>query len=274
MAAYVEESLHIVLSSRLMREATAPSLGHSSLRADAERNRLALIDAAQEVFAEQGIEAPLEEVAARARVGIATLYRRFPTRHALVVAALTERIAQYLGIAERALADDDPWRGFSGFVEQVCALQAYDRALSDLLFIALPANETVERLRRLAQARTAALIERGKDAGVLRPDLVHEDLRLMLLAQAEIVRVTNKDAPVAWRRYVALMLDAFRAEHGRPLPPPPTKAQLARAMRRSAEERGCRAKDAPAARHLEQPNEAPTVSPPGGDPHRTRTSQK
>lgn len=255
-----------------MRAATAPSTRHSPLRADAERNRLALIDAAQQVFAEQGIDAPLEEVAARAGVGIATLYRRFPTRHELVVAALTERIAQYLAIAERALAADDPWEGFSGFVEQVCALQAYDRGLSDLLFIALPANETVERLRRLAQARTAALIGRAQDAGVLRREVVHEDLRLMLLAQAEIVRVTSKDAPHAWRRYVALMLDAFCVTHGRPLPPPPTKAQLARAMRRSADERGCRAK-AVVERDPEQPTEAPIASP-DGEPHRTRMSHK
>jgi len=254
-----------------MRAATAPSKGHTPLRADAERNRLALLDAAQHVFAEQGIDAPLEEVAARAGVGIATLYRRFPTRHALVVTALAERIAQYLAVAERALADDDPLRGFSEFVEEVCALQAEDRGLSDLLFIALLPSETVERLRRLAHARTAALIERAQEAGVVRRDLVPEDLRLMLLAQAQIVRVTSKDAPDAWRRYVALMLDACRAAHGRPLPPPPTKAQLARAMRRSADELGCWVKDIPAERRFQ--SNAPTASL-HGEPHPTRTTQK
>lgn len=243
------------------------------LRADAERNRLALIDAAQRVFAEQGIDAPLEEVAGLAGVGIATLYRRFPTRHALVVAALTDRIAQYLAIAERALADEDPWRGFSGFVEQVCALQADDRGLSDLLFISLPASEAIGRLRRLAQSRTAALIERGKAAGILRPDLVHEDLRLMLLAQAAIVQLTNKDAPDAWRRYVALMLDSFCTQQGRSLPPPPSKAQLARAMRRTAEERGCRVKEAPVGRDTEHAQQ-PTTASPDGERQRTRMSQK
>lgn len=270
-----------------MRAATASVSGPPQLRADAERNRLALIDAAQQVFAEQGIEAPLEEVAARAGVGIATLYRRFPTRHELVVAALTERIAHYLVIAERALGDEDPWRGFTRFVEEVCALQARDRGLSDLLFMALPASETVERLRRLAQSRTAALIERGKAAGILRPDLVDDDLRLMLLGQAAIVRVTSKDAPDAWRRYVGLMLEAFCSQHGAALPPPPTKAQLARAMRRSAEERGCRAKEARIAgpghlespahlenpAHLEHTEQQHTVSP-EGEPQRMGTSKK
>lgn len=251
--------------------AAAPSLtAPTQLRADAERNRLAVIKAAQQVFAEQGIEAPLEEVAARAGVGIATLYRRFPTRHELVVAALTERIAQYLEISERALAAEDPWRGFSGFVEEVCVLQADDRGLSDLLFMALSASETVERLRRLAQSRTTALIERGKAAGVLRPDLVDDDLRLMLLGQAAIVRVTSKDAPDAWRRYVALMLDAFCSEQDVPLPPPPAKAQLARAMRRSAEERGCRSKAArPPSVREPQP-----IGSPDGEPEAVRTSHK
>jgi AcrR family transcriptional regulator len=65
------------------------------LRADAERNRAALLDAAREVFAEQGLEAPLEEIALRAGVGIGTLYRRFPTRTQLVAAALVDKVAQY-----------------------------------------------------------------------------------------------------------------------------------------------------------------------------------
>src|SRR5262249_18760694 len=74
------------------------------LRVDAERNRAALLAAAREVFAEQGLEAPLEEVALRAGVGIATLYRRFPNRRQLVAAALVDTFAQYAEAAERALA--------------------------------------------------------------------------------------------------------------------------------------------------------------------------
>ncbi len=213
--------------------------GGAALRADAERNRLALLAAAREVFAVQGVEAPLEEVAARAGVGIATLYRRFPNRRALVAAALADQLARYLDIADHALAEEDPWQGFAWFVQQVCALQANDRGLGDLLFMALQEAKEVDRLRRLAQARTAALIERAKIAGSLRPDFVEEDVRLLLLGQAAVVRVTSKDAPDAWKRYVALMLDGFRNENRPELPGPPTKAQLARAMRRFAQERGC-----------------------------------
>jgi AcrR family transcriptional regulator len=217
----------------------ATPIGVVQLRADAERNRLALIDAARAVFADQGLDAPLEEIASRAGVGIATLYRRFPTRQHLVVAALTERVAKYVAIAERALETADAWAGFAAFVEQACALQADDRGLSDLLFMALPGSDEVERLRQTAQIRTTELIENAKSNGGLRPDFVAEDLRLLLLGQAAIVRIMGREAPSAWRRYVALMLDAFRARERPPLPAAPSKAQMTRAMRRFAEERGC-----------------------------------
>lgn len=215
------------------------------LRIDAERNRAALLDAARAVFSEQGVEAPLEEVAARAGVGIATLYRRFPTRQQLVAAALVEQVARYARLAQSALEHEDPWAGFAGFVEGACALQARDRGLSELLSMALPPTEEVERLRRLANARITELIERAKQAGVVRPDFVREDLRLLLLAHAAVVRVTHKDAPEAWSRFTALMLDAFAAQDRPPLPSPPSAAQMTRVMRRLAEERGCAARHQP-----------------------------
>ncbi len=76
------------------------------------------------LFAKQGLEAPLETIATRAGVGIATLYRRFPSREKLVAAALTEKVAEYAQAAEQALAASDPWDGFAGFVQRICELQA------------------------------------------------------------------------------------------------------------------------------------------------------
>src|SRR5260370_40005516 len=84
-------------------------LGSRRLRADAARNRAAIVSVAREVFAEQGLEAPLEAIAARAGVGIATLYRRFPTREKLVAVALVEKVAEYAEAAEQAMAVADPW---------------------------------------------------------------------------------------------------------------------------------------------------------------------
>jgi AcrR family transcriptional regulator len=209
------------------------------LRADAARNRAAIVAVARDVFAEQGLEAPLEAIAARAGVGIATLYRRFPTREKLVAAALVEKIAAYAEAAEQALAVADPWQGFAGFVLRSCELQAGDRGLSDLLSMTLSADEHVEQLRRTANDRVIVLIDRAKAQGSLRVDFVGEDLVLVLIATAAVMHVTRTDAPDAWRRFAALALDAFRCRDSPPLPDPPSTAQMTRAMIRLAAERGC-----------------------------------
>jgi AcrR family transcriptional regulator len=214
------------------------------LRADAARNRAALVAVARDVFAEHGLEAPLELIAARAGVGIATLYRRFPTREKLVAAALVEKVAEYADAARQALAAPDPWDGFAGFVERICELQAGDRGLSDLLSMTLSADEQVEELRRTANDLLITVIDRAKAAGTLRGDFVGEDLVLLLIATAAVMHVTHADAPEAWRRFVALALDAFSARaspglSGTTLPEPPSTAQLTQAMIRLARERGC-----------------------------------
>jgi AcrR family transcriptional regulator len=210
-----------------------------SLRADAERNRAAILAVARDVFAEQGIEAPLEVIAARAGVGIATLYRRFPSREKLVAAALLEKIALYAEAAEQALAVLDPWAGFAGFVQRICELQACDRGLGDLLSMALPADEQIEQLRTTADGHVVALIDRAKASGTLRADFVGEDLLLLLIATAAVMQVTRADAPDAWRRFVALALDGFRRQDAPSLTEPPTTVQMTRAMARLAAERGC-----------------------------------
>ena len=209
------------------------------LRADATRNRVAILAAARQVFAEQGLRAPLEEIARRAGVGIATLYRRFPTRERLVAAALIEKLTQYERAASQALAEPDPWDGFAGLVRRICELQANDRGLSDLLSMTLPASEEVEQLRAEAHSHVAELVSRAKAAGRLRPDFAAEDLLLVLIANAAVAHVTGPEAPDAWRRFVALILDAFQYTGGASLPPAPSAGQMTQAMARLASDRGC-----------------------------------
>jgi AcrR family transcriptional regulator len=209
------------------------------LRADAARNREAVLSAAREVFAEVGLDAPLEEIARRAGVGIGTLYRRFPCREQLVSAALIDKITAYADVAERALAEPDPWAGFSGFVRRICAMQAGDRGLSDLLLITLAPSEQLEAARARANRSVIALIDKAKAAGRLRADMVGEDLLLMLIGNRAIAAAAGADAPRALPRFVALMLDAFRPHPGTSLPRPPTTAQMTRVMRRLAAAHGC-----------------------------------
>ena len=206
------------------------------LRADAERNRRRIVEAAAEVFGEQGLDAPLEEVARRAGVGIATLYRRYPTREALVVACFKYRLDEYAAALDEALAAPDGWTGFCSFVERACGMQAADRATQDLLTTSFPTAREVEAERARGYERFAELVRRAQREGTLRHDFVTEDFVLLLMANAGVLRATREAAPGAWRRFVGLIIDAFRAEDSerdRPLPPPPSPTQTFRAMRRA-----------------------------------------
>ena len=191
------------------------------------------------MFAEHGLAAPLETIAARAGVGIATLYRRFPTREKLVAAALVEKVAEYVEAVRQALAVPIRGPASPGSSSGSANCRPGDRGLSDLLSMTLSEDEQVEQLRRTANQLLVTVIDRAKAAGTLREDFVGEDLALLLIASSAVMHVTRADAPGAWRRFVALSLDAFRRSGSPPLPAPPSAAQLARAMTRLARERGC-----------------------------------
>ena len=101
-----------------------------ALRADARRNRERIIAAAREVFAQRGLDVPVEDIARHAGVGVATLYRRFPTRADLIAGAFEAKMAAYADAVTQALADPDPWAGFCSYIEQVCAMQAADQGFA------------------------------------------------------------------------------------------------------------------------------------------------
>ncbi len=210
-------------------------------RSDAARNRVALLAAAQALYAERGIDVSLEEIARSAGVGIGTLYRNFPRgKEQLVSEALIEQVSRYVEAAQRALAIPDPWEGFATFVTDICAMQEGDAGFSDLLATVLPADAAIEELRDQANAMAIELMDRAKAAGALRPEVVGEDLLLLLVANTAVLTVTRRDAPAASRRVVALFLDAVRSA-GPPmaLPDPPTSEEMYRAMTSMAATRGC-----------------------------------
>ena len=210
-------------------------------RSDAARNRAALLSAAQALYAERGIDVSLEEIARSAGVGIGTLYRNFPRgKEELVCEALVEQANRYVEAAQRALAIGDPWEGFATFVTDICAMQEGDAGFSDLLATVLPTDAAIETLRDQANTMAIELMDRAKVAGVLRPEVVGEDLLLLLVANSAVLTVTRHDAPAASRRVVALFLDAVRAEGPvSTLPDPPTSVQMYRSMTRMGAIRGC-----------------------------------
>jgi AcrR family transcriptional regulator len=202
------------------------------LRVDAERNRQRLLAAARAAFAEGGLDVPLEDIARRADVGIATLYRRFPTRDDLLAAVFEDRLIRFAALAAEARRTPDAWIGFRRYVERACAMQATDRALRDLLVGRFPGGRRFQALREQVDRDLADVVRRAQADGTLRADLAAQDVVLLLMANAGVVRATRGGSPRAWRRFVALMLDACRAERAHALPAPARADQLVRALRR------------------------------------------
>jgi AcrR family transcriptional regulator len=202
------------------------------LRRDARRNREAILAAARQVFCDHGLEAPLEEIARQAGVGIATLYRRFPSRVELLDAVLADTVQAHVDAAEQALAIDDPWDGFAFYLGETCRLQAADRGLNDAMGMRFPRATTVEALKARMFELVAQVVDRAQRSGQLRADLTVEDLALVTWANTRILQAGRAaGAPDAWRRHLGFLLDGFRADRAHPLPQPPLSSrQVYRAM--------------------------------------------
>ncbi|MEU4389664.1 TetR/AcrR family transcriptional regulator [Kribbella sp. NPDC023855] len=197
------------------------------LRKDAERNRERLVRAAQEVFAESGLDVALEAVAKRAGVSIGTLYNRFPSRADLVHAAFADSVETVGRLAEHALGLDDPWDGFVYFVEQVSQLQAGDRGYNDLAGRGVPAaTPTEDHLR--GYDLMSQIVARARDGGRLRPDFTLEDMAFITWSITKTIEATAATSPTVWRRHLALILDGLQTPAAHPLPEPPlSREQLA-----------------------------------------------
>jgi AcrR family transcriptional regulator len=217
-------------SGRVRATALAGRSDRTRLRADAHRNRVGIVEAARTVFAERGLDVPLEDIARHAGVGIATLYRHFPTRDDLIAASFERKMADYAEAVHEALRAPDAWSGFCGYLERVCAMQAADKGLKDVLTMTFPAGEALERQRMKAYRAFAELVRLAQAEGRLRKEFVPEDLVLVLMANAGVLRGTRDAAPDAWKRFVAFMIEAFRADRAEPLPKPPSPRQMRRAM--------------------------------------------
>src|SRR5215212_3070403 len=180
-------------------------------RSHARRNHERLAAAAHDVFAEQGVDAPLEAIARRAGVGIGTLYRHFATREALVEAIFERRVGALVAVAGAAAAEPDGWAAFCGLLERTLELQAGDRVLKEMVLRHPPPPGRLASARHDVRRLFERVLDRAREDGGLRADFTVSDLALLLWSFGPVIDATADVAPEAWRRHLHLILDGLRA---------------------------------------------------------------
>ena len=182
------------------------------LRADARRNREKVLAAARAVFAEQGVDAQMDDVAKHADVGVGTVYRHFPTKEALLN-ALSDDLFAVIAVHTRTLLTvDDPWEAFTRAMWFGAEKTAGDRAFTEILAAARKgeAARTCPGKEDLL-VTVGELMDRCKAAGVMRQDAMVEDIGLLMCGVGSASQMEHP-VPDAWRRHMAITLDGLRAE--------------------------------------------------------------
>ncbi|MGW3562375.1 TetR/AcrR family transcriptional regulator [Streptomyces sp. NPDC000941] len=187
-------------------------------RADAERNRAAIIEAAGVVFAEQGGTVDVREIARRSGVGMGTLYRHFPAKDDLLATVLGQEFSSWLTDAHRqAAATEDPWQALTGFFEQMLAKQGRNRALVESY---AAAGGPTEACARHCYSVMDELRTRCLNAGLVRFDLTTADLVLLSTSLSQTVLTAGDSQPGQWRRLLRISLDGLNSRNTEPLPEP------------------------------------------------------
>ena len=180
------------------------------LRADARRNREKVLAAARAVFAEQGVDAQMDDVARRADVGVGTVYRHFPTKEALLNALSDEVFAVVAVYVRTLLTLDDPWEAFTRAMWFGASKTAGDRAFSEILAATRRFPPRTCPGKEDLQATIAELIDRCKAAGAMREDVIVDDIGLLMCGVGSAAAMEHS-VPDAWRRHLGIVLDGLRA---------------------------------------------------------------
>lgn len=182
------------------------------LRRDAERNRQRILDAARELFAQHGLAVTLDDVAAHAGVGVGTVYRRFPSRDAIVDELFRTRIDELVANGEKAreISQTDPWGGVVQLLSGYLEIQAGDRSFGPVVLTNAHGRGALDSARVRLKPIVDELVERAQEAGELRADLVSTDVPAMILMLATLQNAVRDVSPETWQRQLAIVLDGLR----------------------------------------------------------------
>jgi AcrR family transcriptional regulator len=186
-----------------------PGSGARALRADARRNRVRVLAAAEEVLAAEGVSAPIDEIARRAGVGVGTVYRHFPTKEALLEAIVAGRMQRLFALVEASAEEPDAGTAFFGCLHAMYEEGARHVALADALAragisIASPSADAKGELERVLGVQLA----RAQAAGAVRADVAVQDV-LSLLAGTCMAAERGAD-PARLQRLVGIVCDGLR----------------------------------------------------------------
>jgi AcrR family transcriptional regulator len=188
-----------------------------ALRADARRNREAVIVAAKRLFADQGVDAQMPDVAKAAKVGVGTVNRHFPTKDDLIAALVVERFERLAQKAGECLEMADAWEGVAEFIRFSAQLQADDRGLCEVIGSRAEVSAGAANAVGLPEL-CERLVKRAQRSGELRRDLAWEDIPMIACGLGQITQVTAGPAAGRWPRLVEIILDGLRAPGGGKLP--------------------------------------------------------
>ena len=177
------------------------------MRADARRNRERLVEAAREVFEEQGAGASMEAIAKKAGVGVGTLYRHFPNRIDVVEAVYETDVQVLADAAQRAVAELDPWPALEAFFDAFLRYARTKQVLLGELQVAFEKNPDLRsRARALIDSSFDLVIENAKQAGEVRGDVSGSDLTQLVSP----ICVSSSVPPEQARRLLGMILDGLR----------------------------------------------------------------
>ena len=186
------------------------------MRADARRSRAKLLEAATTAFAENGADAPLEDIARRAEVGIGTLYRHFPTRLDLQAAVFRSQVGAVCGKGEELAGSVPPGEAFAGYLRALAGYLVTKRGLSHALIEAVGIeSELISSCWMAMRQTTERLLTNAQEAGVIRPDVDATDVMRLVHG----VTVSTEKAPERSDMLLSVMLDGLRAA-----PPAPRRS--------------------------------------------------
>jgi AcrR family transcriptional regulator len=200
--------------------AAIPKTGVPEIRADARRNREAVLVAARTRLAKHGLDGSIEDIARAAGVGVGTVYRHFPSKDHLIAALVRTRFERLAERATEALTEEDPWEAFCNLMRYSAELQMSDRALSQFL-VQQPELGYHNAVETGLADLTEQLIRNAQRVGGMRKDAVVEDVPTLICGLGAVTAGAAGTMPeLNWERYVEIMLDGLRAPGCNRLPPP------------------------------------------------------